>query len=189
MPQWIIDLAVLFFLKATDVQEQQSRRRVQEQQDMAEDPDAMQSSLELEAHRTCLHLLGAVSRSDTSEVSRIMEMDRSNESPDIRNKFSLFCRTAVFLAVSLDSTLALRALLDGGTPINIHGFKGDTLLHFAAKRNRVQVAETLVERGVDLEARNDERYTAWGGATHNYSCQEGPNYFTPRLSAVDEGFG
>ncbi len=69
--------------------------------------------------------------------------------------------TPVYVCVTTDFPEGLEVFLDHAPSLLFEeDFEGNSLLHIAAAQGALRIAEILVKRGIDVNAKNDEDETA-----------------------------
>jgi ankyrin repeat protein len=82
----------------------------------------------------------------------------SNNTSSLRNMLDL-ARAAVVVTQQVGQQDMLEKLLQSGVSARTATINGTTLLHYAAGWNSPQVAQTLIDKGADVSATNNEGFT------------------------------
>jgi ankyrin repeat protein len=83
-------------------------------------------------------------------------------------KINRFGESALALAALNGHTALVRALVEGGAPVNMPGWGA---IHYAVFNGHAAIVEYLIERGADLNARAPNRYTPLMLAARNGRCE------------------
>ncbi len=68
-----------------------------------------------------------------------------------------FTPQAAFTAIWQEGNVSkVRSLIDRGVSANAKDAKGSSLLHYAVTNNRLEIAQVLIDKGADMNARYDE---------------------------------
>ncbi|KAF0330670.1 ankyrin repeat protein [Colletotrichum asianum] len=103
------------------------------------------------------NILDAADCGDVEAIERLVRDQRMS----ILERDPQVTMLTAFVAVESNQTNFLLALLDAGVNINVRDFEGNTLLHRATTRGNSTLVKGLLERNIDVKARNDVGLTAW----------------------------
>ena len=82
--------------------------------------------------------------------------------PHTQEEFEKFVAQSFDFARNND-TESLRIMLDAGLNVNLANHKGNTLLMLAAYNNSLEVAQMLLQRGAEVDKKNDKAQTPLAG--------------------------
>ncbi|KAI8163097.1 hypothetical protein K4K49_001486 [Colletotrichum sp. SAR 10_70] len=97
------------------------------------------------------NILDAADCGDVEAIERLVRDQRMS----ILERDPQVAMLTALVAVESNQTNFLLALLDAGVNINVRNFEGNTLLHRATTRGNRTLVKGLLERNIDVKARND----------------------------------